>query len=124
MIYSRILSTGSYLPSKVVTNHDLEKQIDTTHEWIYTRTGIEKRHIAASDESTCDLAEQAANRALESGELTASEIDLVVIATTTADQVFPSTACLLQERLGIAGPPAFRCAGCVRRIHVRDRYSR
>ncbi len=128
MTYSRLLSTGSYLPAKVVTNYDLERQVDTTHEWIYSRTGIEKRHIAESGETTCDLAERAAIRALESGNTDASEIDLIVFATTTADQVFPSSACLLQERLGIAGSPAFDvqavCAGFMYAIDVADKFIR
>ncbi len=128
MTYSRIRSTGSYLPSKAVTNFDLEKSVDTSHDWIYSRTGIEKRHVAADDEMTCDLAEQAARCALESGDLDASQVDLVVLATTTADQVFPSSACLLQERLGIKGSPAFDvqavCAGFTYAIDIADKFIR
>ncbi|MEJ2694634.1 MAG: 3-oxoacyl-ACP synthase, partial [Candidatus Thiodiazotropha sp.] len=107
MIYSRITGTGGYLPENVVTNKDLEKRVDTSDQWIFERTGIRRRHIAADDEFTCDLAEKAAVRALEMAGVKARDIDLVVVATTTADQVFPSTACLLQARLGIHGSAAF-----------------
>ncbi len=128
MIYSKISATGSYLPADVMTNHDLEKLVDTSHEWIYSRTGIEKRHIAQPYESTCDLAEQAANAALEASECQADDIDLIVIATTTADQVFPSTACILQERLGIKDSPAFDvqavCAGFLYALDIADKFIR
>ncbi len=128
MIYSRVRSTGSYLPSKVVTNHDLENQVETSDEWIVSRTGIKERHIAEDGETTCDLAEIASRNALKFGELDASDIDLVVFATTTADQVFPSSACLLQERLGIAGSPAFDvqavCAGFMYAVDVADKFLR
>jgi len=107
VIHSKITATGSYLPDRVMTNNDLEKLVDTSHEWIYSRTGIEKRHIAEPHESTCDLAEKAANAALDRCEFQATDIDLIVVATTTADQVFPSTACILQERLGVVDSPAF-----------------
>ncbi len=126
MIYSRITGTGGYLPEKIVTNKDLEKLVDTTDEWIVDRTGIRQRHIAADDEYTCDLAEKAARNALEMAGLKAQEIDLVVVATTTADQVFPSTACLLQARLGIHGPAAFDvqavCTGFVYALSVADKF--
>lgn len=128
MNYSRICATGSYLPSDVMTNHDLEKLVETSHEWIYSRTGIAKRHIAQSHESTCDLAEHAANSALESCDIDSTEIDLIVIATTTADQVFPSTACILQERLGIKDSPAFDvqavCAGFLYALDIADKFIR
>ena len=107
MIYSRIAGTGSYLPEKILTNQDLEKMVDTTDQWIFERTGIRKRHIAAADEHTCDLAERAARNAMQMAGIKAEKIDLIVVATTTPDQVFPSTACLLQARLGIHGPAAF-----------------
>ncbi|MET0109672.1 MAG: beta-ketoacyl-ACP synthase III [Candidatus Thiodiazotropha sp.] len=128
MIYSRITGTGGYLPEKVLTNQDLEKIVDTTDQWIFDRTGIRKRHIAADDEFTCDLAEKAALRAIEMAGIDASDIDLIVVATTTADQVFPSTACLLQARLGIRGPAAFDvqavCTGFVYALGVADNFIR
>ncbi|MES9969912.1 MAG: beta-ketoacyl-ACP synthase III [Candidatus Thiodiazotropha sp.] len=128
MTYSRITGTGGYLPEKVVTNKDLEKIVDTTDQWIVERTGIRKRHIAAEGEYTCDLAEKASRKALEMAGLEPSEIDLIVVATTTADQVFPSTACLLQARLGIRGPAAFDvqavCTGFVYALGVADNFIR
>lgn len=126
MVFSRIIGTGSYLPKKVRTNADLEKLVDTNDAWIRSRTGIRERRIAADDEFTCDLAEQAALRAIEAAGISNNEIDLIIVATTTADQVFPSTACLLQERLGIEGPPAFDiqavCAGFLFAIDVADKF--
>jgi len=128
MIYSKISGTGSYLPEKVLTNHELASMVDTNHDWIMSRTGISERHIAAEDEYTCDLAEKASRIAMEDAGVTAAEIDLVIVATTTADQVFPSTACLLQERLGISGPPAFDvqavCAGFMFALDVADKFVR
>ncbi len=124
--HARITGTGSYLPENIVTNADLAKRIDTTDEWIVSRSGIRQRHIAAENEFTCDLAAQAAGRALEAAGRKAADIDLVIVATTTPDQVFPSTACLLQERLGIRGGPAFDvqavCAGFVYALDVVYRY--
>ena len=128
MKYSRIIGTGGYLPEKVLTNHDLEKIVDTTDQWIRERTGIHKRHIAADGETTCDLAEQASRRALEAAGKTAKDIDLIVLATTTPDQVFPSTACLLQSRLDIHGSAAFDiqavCTGFVYAMGVADNFIR
>lgn len=125
-MYSRIAGTGSYLPEKILTNHDLEKMVDTTDEWIVERTGIKKRHIAEKDESTCDLAEIAAQRAMEMAGKTAEDIDLIVFATTTPDLIFPSTACLLQKRLGIAGGAAFDvqavCTGFVYALGIADKF--
>jgi len=94
MRHARIAGTGSYLPENIVTNADLAKRIDTTDEWIVSRSGIRQRHIADENEFTCDLATQAARRALEAAGRKAADIDLVVVATSTADQVFPGTACL------------------------------
>jgi len=126
MKYSRIAGTGSYLPEKVLTNHDLEKIMDTTDEWIRDRTGIYKRHIAAGDETTCDLAEIAATRAMEAAGRTPRQIDLIVLATTTPDRVFPSTACLLQQRLDIHGTAAFDvqavCTGFVYALGIADKF--
>jgi len=125
-MYSRIKGTGSYLPEKTLTNKDLETMVDTTDEWIFDRTGIKERHIAADDETTCDLAEQAARAAMESAGVTANDIDLIIIATTTPDRVFPSTACLLQQRLGIAGCAAFDvqavCTGFVYALGIADKF--
>ena len=128
MTYARIISTGSYLPSNRVSNHDLEKMVDTSHEWILSRTGIENRHIAEDHESTSDLAEKAAISALEAANLSPDSIDLIVMATTTADQVFPSSACLLQDRLGIKGCPAFDvqavCAGFMYALDIAEKFIR
>ena len=107
MSYARITGTGSYLPEKILTNADLEKMVDTSDEWIRSRTGIEERHIAADGEYTVDLAEKAAVHAMEAAGKSKEDIDLIIVATTTADRVFPSTACLLQQRLDIHGCAAF-----------------
>ena len=126
MKYSRITGTGSYLPEKVLSNHDLEKIMDTTDEWIRDRTGIRKRHIAAGDETSCDLAEVAANRAMEAAGRTSRQIDMIVLATTTPDRVFPSTACLLQQRLDIHGAAAFDvqavCTGFIYALGIADKF--
>ena len=123
-IFSRITGTGSYLPEKVVTNRDLEQIVETSDEWIYTRTGIRQRHIAADHENTSDLALVASRRALDAAGLTPQDIDLVIVATTTADMVFPSTACLLQAKLGIGNGPAFDmqavCSGFVYALATAD----
>jgi len=126
--YSRIAGTGSYLPAKVLSNLDLEKMVDTSDQWIRERTGIEKRHIAEEGETTCDLAEQAARHALQAADVQNSDIDLIIVATTTPDQVFPSTACLLQQRLDIHGCAAFDvqavCTGFVYAVGVADNFFR
>jgi 3-oxoacyl-[acyl-carrier-protein] synthase-3 len=128
MKYSRIIGTGSYLPAKVLTNQDLEKIMDTTDEWIRERTGIVKRHIAAGDETACDLAEVAASRAMEAAGKTPRQVDLIVLATTTPDRVFPSTACLLQQRLDIHGTAAFDvqavCTGFIYAMGIADKFIR
>ena len=128
MIYSRIAGTGSYLPDRVVTNADLEKLVDTTDEWIHSRTGIRQRHIAAEGQTTSDLAFRAAQRAMESAGVKAEEIDLLIVGTTTPDIIFPSTACLLQHRLGANGCTAFdvnaACSGFVYALGVADKFVR
>jgi 3-oxoacyl-[acyl-carrier-protein] synthase-3 len=128
MPYARISGTGSHLPKKALSNHDLEKMVDTSDQWIRERTGIGVRHVAADGETTCDLAEQAARRAMEAAGKTAEDIDLIIVATTTPDKVFPSTACLLQGRLGVHGSAAFDvqavCTGFVYALGVADKFIR
>lgn len=128
MIYSRITGTGGYLPQKVVTNHDLEQLVDTSDQWIRERTGIEKRHIAEDNQTTCDLAEAAARRAMDMANKGPADIDLIIVATTTPDRIFPSTACLLQQRLDIHGCAAFDiqavCTGFVYALGVADKFVR
>ena len=128
MIYTRITGTGGYLPEKELTNSDLEKIVDTTDEWIFDRTGIRKRHIAADNETTLDLAEHAARDAIKSSGIKITDIDLIIIATTTPDRIFPSTACLLQQRLDIHGCPAFDiqavCTGFVYAVSVAEKFIR
>ncbi|WP_373017967.1 beta-ketoacyl-ACP synthase III [Thiomicrorhabdus sp.] len=125
-IYSRIIGTGGYLPEKILTNLDLEKMVETSDEWIQERTGIQQRHIAADDQTTCDLAEQASLRAIEMAGIDKSSIDLIIVATTTPDKIFPSTACLLQQRLDIRNAPAFDvqavCSGFVYALSVADQF--
>ncbi|HHJ20459.1 MAG TPA: ketoacyl-ACP synthase III [Gammaproteobacteria bacterium] len=125
-MYSRITGTGSYLPEKVLDNHDLEKLVDTTDAWIRERTGIVKRHIAADDETTCDLAEQAARNALEAAGKTTSDVDLIILATTTPNKIFPSTACMVQQRLDIHGCAAFDvqavCTGFIYALSIADKF--
>ena len=127
-IYSRIAGTGSYLPEKILTNDDLAKIVDTSDEWIAARTGIRQRHIAAEGETTGDLAYYAAVRAMEAAGVDARELDLIVLGTTTPDLVFPSTACLLQHRLGAEGCAAFdvnaACSGFVYALTVADKFIR
>ncbi|AOZ94808.1 beta-ketoacyl-ACP synthase III [Paenibacillus crassostreae] len=112
-----ILGTGKYVPEKILTNSDLEKMVDTNDEWIVSRTGIKERHIAAPDQATSDLAYEAAIKALESAGMTADQLDLIIIATVTPDMMFPSTACILQEKLGALQAAAFdlsaACSGFV-----------
>jgi 3-oxoacyl-[acyl-carrier-protein] synthase-3 len=128
MTYSRIAGTGSYLPEKVVTNHDLEQMMDTSDERIQERTGIKRRHLAADGEKTSDLALAAANSALEMAGISADDVGLIIIATTTPDKVFPGTACIVQRRLGIGGCGAFdvqaACSGFVYGLDLGDRYIR
>ncbi|WP_407354489.1 beta-ketoacyl-ACP synthase III [Luteimonas sp. R10] len=127
-VYSRIAGTGSYLPAKVLTNDDLSKIVDTSDEWIAARTGIRQRHVAAEGETTGDLAYHAAVRALQSAGVEPDELDLIVLGTTTPDLVFPSTACLLQHRLGANGCGAFdvnaACSGFLYAISVADKFIR
>ncbi|QWP76052.1 ketoacyl-ACP synthase III [Lysobacter sp. K5869] len=125
-IYARIAGTGSYLPAQVVTNEELAQRVETSDEWIRTRTGIRQRHVAAEGETTVDLAYQASLRALEAAGVQPEEIDLIVLGTTTPDLIFPSSACLLQHRLGANGCPAFdvnaACSGFVYALTVADKF--
>jgi 3-oxoacyl-[acyl-carrier-protein] synthase-3 len=127
-LFSRIVGTGSYLPEKVLTNADLEKMVDTNDEWIVSRSGIRERHIAAEGETTGDLAYHASVRALEAAGVDAADLDLIVLGTTTPDIIFPSTACLLQHRLGANGCPAFdvnaACSGFIYALSVADNFIR
>ena len=124
-MYSRIIGTGSYLPQKVLTNKDLESLVDTTDEWIVERTGIKQRHIAADNESTSSMAINASIDAIKSSGLSEKDIDLVIVATTTPDQIFPSTACIVQNKLNIIAP-AFdiqaACTGFIYAMSVADNY--
>ena len=126
MIYSKIKGCGSYLPKKVLTNAELESTLDTTDEWITTRTGIKKRHIVDEDEFTSDLAYEAAKKAISDANIQSSEIDLIVVATTTPDKIFPSTACILQKKLGIDECAAFDiqavCSGFIYALSVADKF--
>jgi 3-oxoacyl-[acyl-carrier-protein] synthase III len=128
-MYSRIIGTGSYLPAKTVTNYDLEKLVETSHDWIVSRSGIHERHFAADNELTSDLALQASLKAIAAAGIAANDIDLIIVATTTPDQIFPSTACILQDKLGItSGGPAFDmqavCGGFVYAMNTADMYIR
>lgn len=124
-MYSKLISTGAYLPEKVLTNKDLESMVDTSDEWIRTRSGIEERHIAAENEETSDLAANAARRALTNAGLNVEDIDLLVVATTTPDVVFPSTACIVQDKLGARNAAAFDiqavCSGFVYALSIVDK---
>ena len=129
MTYSRILGTGGYLPEKILTNHDLEKIVATTHDWIVERTGIHQRHIAAEHETALTMAEKAARLAMAEAGIASADIGMIIIATTTPEKMFPSTACLLQQRLGIAGCAAFdlnsaACAGFIYALSIADQYIR
>jgi 3-oxoacyl-[acyl-carrier-protein] synthase-3 len=123
-MFSKLVGTGGYLPAQILSNEDLAKRVDTSDEWIRTRTGIRQRHIAAADEKTSDLAWAAAREALASAGLAPAEVDLIVVATTTPDMVFPSTACILQAKLGAHNGPAFDvqavCSGFVYALSVAD----
>lgn len=128
MIYTRVVSTGSYLPKTILTNAELAKKVDTSDEWIRTRTGIESRHIASAGETTASMGTWAALQALETAQLLPEDIDLIVVATCTPDKFFPSTACLIQAALGVPPCPAFdlqaACSGFIYGLTVVDKLIR
>ena len=126
MSYARIAGIGSCLPARVVTNHDLEKTMDTSDEWIRERTGIQQRHIAGDDETTASLGVEAARRAMQEAGVGPEDIDLIIVGTATPDKVFPSTACIIQRRLGVSGCAAFdvhaACSGFIYGLDLANRY--
>jgi 3-oxoacyl-[acyl-carrier-protein] synthase-3 len=126
MTYARITGTGGYLPENVMTNHDIEKIVDTSDQWIRDRTGIEQRHIVAEGQTTVDLAEVASRKAIEAAGIEAKDIDLIIFATSTPDKIFPSSACILQARLDIHGSPAFDiqavCTGFVYALAIAEKF--
>ncbi len=126
MTYARIIGTGGYLPENIMTNADLEKLVDTSDQWIRERTGIEQRHIAKEGETTVDLAEAASRLAIEAANIDPRDIDLIIMATSTPDKIFPSSACILQSRLDIHGCPAFDiqavCTGFVYALTVAEKF--
>jgi 3-oxoacyl-[acyl-carrier-protein] synthase III len=128
LIHSRIVGTGSHLPAKILTNFDLEKLIDTSDAWIRERTGIERRHVAADGETTLDLAEHAARRALDAAGVRPEDVDFIAFGTTTPDLIFPNCGVLLQARLGCRGSPAFSvetaCSGFMYALSIADKYVR
>lgn len=127
-VYARIAGTGRGLPERILTNADLEKMVETTDEWIRSRTGIERRHIVADDETNLDLCELAAKNAMDMAGVVPGDIDFVIVGTTTPDQVFPNMGCLLQRRLGISGPPAFSieaaCTGFIYALNIAEKFIR
>ena len=128
MTCSTIAGTGSYLPERIMHNKEFEKLVDTSDEWIRERTGIKRRHIAADDETTSDMGFAAALQAIDAADIDVTDIDLIIVATTTPDKVFPSTACIVQRRLGLNTIPAFdihaACSGFIYALDVADRFIR
>jgi len=128
MMCSKVIGTGSYLPEKILTNHDLERMVDTSDSWIRSRTGIEQRYIAAENEMASDLALNACRKAMEAADVKADEVGLIIVATTTPDMIFPSTACILQNKLGVKDCPAFDlqavCSGFIYALATADMFIR
>ena len=127
-MYARIAGTGRGLPERILTNQDLEKMVETSDEWIRSRTGIERRHIVSDDETNLDLCERAARNAMEMAGVGPADIDFVIVGTTSPDQVFPNMGCLLQQRLGISGPPALSieaaCTGFIYALNITEKFIR
>jgi 3-oxoacyl-[acyl-carrier-protein] synthase-3 len=128
MIYSKIAGTGRYLPERILTNADLEKMVDTSDEWIRTRTGVERRHVASEDQTTSDLCVEAAQIAMDSAGVTVDDIDLIIVGTTSPDLIFPNIATIIQDRMGIHGCPAFSieaaCTGFIYALSTADKFIR
>ncbi|MGH6717206.1 MAG: beta-ketoacyl-ACP synthase 3, partial [Bradyrhizobium sp.] len=128
MSFARIIGTGSALPEKVLTNFDLERMVATSDEWIRSRTGIERRHIASEGETTADLAETAARRALEASGTRADELDLIIVGTTTPDLIFPNLGTIVQDRIGANGCAAVSCeaacAGFIYALAIGEKFIR
>jgi len=126
MIFSKIIGVGSYLPKNVLTNKDLEESLDTTDEWITSRTGIKQRHIVSKNEATSDLALEASLKAISDSGINKNDIDLIIVATTTPDKIFPSTACILQAKLEVNECPAFDiqavCSGFIYALSIADNF--
>ena len=126
MIYTRIAGTGRYLPEKILTNFDLEKMVDTTDEWIRTRTGVERRHVVEKDQTTSDMCVEAAKKAMAEAEVSPADIDLIIIGTTSPDLIFPNIATLVQHRLGIPACTAFSleaaCTGFIYALTTADKF--
>ena len=126
MTFSKIIGVGSYLPKNILTNKDLEESLDTTDEWITSRTGIKQRHIVSKDEATSDLALEASLMAISDSGIDKDDIDLIIVATTTPDKVFPSTACILQAKLKMKECPAFDvqavCSGFIYALSIADNF--
>ncbi|MDD5227568.1 MAG: ketoacyl-ACP synthase III [Methylococcales bacterium] len=124
--HTKIIGTGGYLPENVITNNDLAERVETSDEWIFERTGIRSRHIVAAHETAASMAEIAARQAIEAAQIQPNDIDLIIVATGTPDNVYPSTACLLQHRLGVAGGVAFdiqaACSGSIFALSIADQY--
>ncbi len=127
-MYARIVGTGGYLPDKILTNRDLEKLVQTSDDWIVSRTGIRERHIAEENQTASDLGLEASRKALDAAGITADQLGLIIVATTTPDMIFPSTACILQAKLGSRGCPAFDiqavCSGFVYALSIADLFIR
>ena len=124
--HTKIIGTGGYLPENIVTNHDLAERVETSDEWIFERTGIRSRCIVSAHETAASMAEIAARQAIEAAQIEPNDIDLIIVATGTPDNIYPSTACLLQHRLGVSGGVAFdiqaACSGSIFALSVADQY--
>ena len=126
MSYARVIGTGGYLPEKVLTNEEISQTVDTSDEWIFERTGIKSRRIASEEETASSMAEIAARQAIDAAQIDPETIDLIIVATGTPDRVYPSTACILQRRLGVKHAVAFdiqaACSGSIFGLSIADQY--